>query len=129
MTNGGYILPFRRGAFNALMPVKPYLVKRNPNSFNIGVTPFTDVQHMLLTGCFFYHNLTIYDLPVIQYTESLKMQKTENEDDVANFIRCIENIYVELGELTKSEKGLNESKEYSNIVTGVKSKERKEKSE
>lgn len=111
VSNGTHLISFKRGPFNSLLPVKPYIVKCNKGdplptgSLDVGV-------HFYYAYCFLYHTFTFYDLPVIKPTEFMFEKYRSAADKVDAYVSAVKDIMSYVGELGKSDKSLNESNEY-----------------
>jgi len=121
-TNGKYLLKFKKGAFFALLPVKPLIINIDQNAdfhLSIGVAPVWTKS--LRSHNYLRNKLIHIDFPVIRPTEymfekykHLGKEKWEIFAEVCRLIMC------ELGNLKPSNKTYRDSKIYENAcVTGI----------
>lgn len=122
ISNGKYLLKFKRGAFDSYLPIKPYLLK-NYNSkkyFNICSGSMHLGLHLMICLCYFYNNVELYDLPVIEPTEYM-IKKYSSEgcvDKVEVFMEITRSIMCEITNLEKSNKGYKEHYEHYYEIIG-----------
>ena len=117
-TNGQYILKFKRGAFYALLPIKPQIILLDKNlnySVGIGVSsaPFNYFRSLAYFGC----NVNLCELPVIKPTEYM----WEHYSDLGNekweiYAEVTRKIMCEIGGLTPSDKTFRNNKYYENAL-------------
>ena len=117
-TNGKYILKFKKGAFFALLPIKPQLILLGNNlnySVGIGVSSaaFNYFRSLAYLGC----NINLCELPVIKPTEymwehytDLGSEKWEIYAEVTRKIMC------EIGDLKPSDKTFRNNKYYERAL-------------
>lgn len=120
ISTGTHLMPFKKGAFKAMLPIKPYISKPNFDAGNADLSQSSvpAIIHMLYYSCFLYNYYTIKSLPVISPTEySQKKNKlTETEENYETYINTCYNIMLECGEFKKTEKGLKELTDYTNKI-------------
>lgn len=118
-TNGKYILNFKRGAFQSLLPIKPLYTKLTTSGPGINDTPMSSLEHFYLTFCFIWRICYFYELPVIECTPYMikKYKINENELDCDVYARVVNNIYVEIFDLIPSDKTLKDLKKYENYCS------------
>ena len=121
-TNGKYLLKFKKGAFFALLPVKPLIINIDQNDdfhLSIGVAPVWTKS--LRSHNYLTNKIIHIDFPVIRPTnfmfekyKHLGNEKWEIFAEVSRLIMC------ELGNLTPSNKTFRDSKIYENACeTGI----------
>jgi 1-acyl-sn-glycerol-3-phosphate acyltransferase len=121
-TNGKFLLKFKKGAFFALLPVKPLIINIDQNAdfhLSIGVAPVWTKS--LRSHNYLTNKIIHIDFPVIRPTKfmfekykHLGNEKWEIFAEVSRLIMC------ELGNLTPSNKTFRDSKIYENAcVTGI----------
>lgn len=73
VTNGEYLLPFKQGCFNALLPIKPLFVEVDDYNTPLTYIGFVNmIDHFFYVFCFLYNYTNFYELPVIEYNEFMK---------------------------------------------------------
>ena len=117
-TNGKYILKFKKGAFYALLPIKPQIILLDDNlnysvAIGVGSTGFNYFRSLCYSGCKMY----LYELPVIRPTEFM----WQNYSNLANekweiFAEVTRKIMCEISGLTPSNKNYRDSKNYENSL-------------
>lgn len=125
VTNGSQILKFKKGAFHSLLPIKPYVILMNNSTFSLATGVLSLSQHFIRSMCYFYHTLTVLEIPVIKptqfmydnYPDKTITEKWEIYAEVARDIMC------QVGEMGKSDKTLLESNYYHDEVVRKKKKE------
>ena len=118
-TNGRYILNFKKGAFGALLPIKPIFIEINDSNSNIPQIPMSEIDHIFYTFSFLWHYIIFWELPVISYNDHMKSLKLQDESDSDCFARISNLIYQEVGNLNKSEKGMRDVYEYEKILNNL----------
>ena len=117
-TSGRHLLTFKKGAFNALLPIKPTILHPNLNNqYHIGVGS-TDVGiNYLRSLCEFYFKLEYIELPIMtpnefMYTNfsSYGKEKWEIYAEVSREIMC------EIGNFKKSNFGIKDSYRYCSCI-------------
>ena len=119
ISSGEYLLPFKKGAFNSLLPVKPYITKSIFGKyFDIGPNIISAFDHMLMTACYLYTIFEHKALPTIAYTDYCKknFKSKEDEPDYETFMNVCYKIVLEVGNFKSTNKGLNELEEYSKKI-------------
>ncbi len=113
-TSGRHILKFKRGAFYALLPIKPELIlvdQKDDMSLAVGVSSVA--YNYLRSLCYLTHKLYFVDLPVIKPTDfmwenysNLGKEKWEIFAEVTRKILC------EISGLQPSDKNYRDSLKY-----------------
>jgi 1-acyl-sn-glycerol-3-phosphate acyltransferase len=120
ISNGTHLMPFKKGAFKSMLPIKPYVSKPNLDAGNpdLSQSSLPAIIHMIYYTCFLYNNYIIKSLPVINPTEfSQKKNKLiEKEENYETYINTCYNIMLECGEFKKTDKGLKELSDYTNKI-------------
>ena len=117
-TSGRHILKFKKGAFYALLPIKPELILIDQNddmSFGVGVSSV--VYNYLRSLCYLRHKIYFVDLPVIKPTNfmwenynHLGKEKWEVFAEVTRKILC------EISGLKPSNKNYRDSLKYEEAL-------------
>ena len=117
-TSGRHILKFKKGAFYALLPIKPELILIDQNddmSFGVGVSSV--VYNYLRSLCYLRHKIFFVDLPVIKPTNfmwenynHLGKEKWEVFAEVTRKILC------EISGLKPSNKNYRDSLKYEEAL-------------
>lgn len=128
-TSGRHLLPFRKGAFASLLPLKPILVNGNKyDAFHHGCGS-SDVFINWMRGLTkLYTVFDVKELPIMAPTQYMfdnyKLLEKEKWEIYAEVIR---SIYCEIGNLKKSKKSLRDSTQYTNSMLGKKLVEEEKK--
>lgn len=116
ISNGNYLLPFKKGAFYSMYPVKPFLniTDNTSNSFDLSQGSVSAIDHILISSCFFNISYSFMELPTIEFTDYAKQNNKidKNEEEYITFMNTCHNIMCEIGKLKKTTKGYKESNEY-----------------
>jgi len=118
-TSGRHLIKFKRGAFDSLLSIKPYVIKAKNKIFDTS-SGGTDLGlHFVIFLCFLYHSYELIDLPVIE--PKYFITKSSNEVDnknaaVEKFIEASRNIMGEVGGFELSQKGVRDNFEYNRLV-------------
>ena len=115
-TNGKYILKFKKGAFYALLPIKPQLILLDDNvNYSPAIGVSTTGFNYFRSLAYFRVNIYLCQLPVIKPTDymwenysELGKEKWEVYAEVTRKIMC------EIGGLKPSNKTFRDSKKYEN---------------
>ena len=117
-TSGRHILKFKRGAFYALLPIKPELIlvdQKDDMSLAVGVSSVA--YNYLRSLCYLTHKLYFVDLPVIKPTDfmwenysNLGKEKWEIFAEVTRKILC------EISGLKPSDKNYRDSLKYEEAL-------------
>ncbi len=117
-TNGKYILKFKKGAFYALLPIKPQIILLDDNlDYSVAIGVSTTGFNYLRSLCYFGCKMNLCELPVIKPTEymwknfsHLGKEKWEIYAEVTRKIMC------EISGLKPSNKTFRDSKKYENSL-------------
>jgi lysophosphatidylcholine acyltransferase / lyso-PAF acetyltransferase len=129
ISSGTHIMPFKKGAFCSLLPVKPYLsIPIFGDSYDLSPSAISALDHMLISTCFLGCTYIFKNLPIIEFTEFAKTnnKKLETEEDYETYMRTCYNIMKEVGNFKQTDKGFKEATEYQKKVIEY-SKNKKEK--
>ena len=119
ITSGKHLLPFKRGAFEGLLPIKPLMVKLNDDCFSISTGALDLYQHVFLTQCFLFHNINVYELPVITPTEEMfQIYKGDKKEKWEIYSEVVRSIYSEIGGFKLSDSNYEKSLEYCSKIKG-----------
>ena len=117
-TSGEHLLKFKRGAFNALLPLKPVMVKGNgdPN-YHVGCGN-SDVMINYMRGFTkLFYVVEYIELPIMRPTEYMyEHYKHLGNDKVEIFSEVAREIYCEVGGFKKGNGSLRETNRYSSIM-------------
>ena len=128
-TNGKYILKFKRGAFYALLPIKPQIIILGNNlNYSIGLGVGSPVLNYFRSLCYFGCEINLCELPVIKPTEYMFEKYAElSEEKWEIFAEVTRKIMCEISGLTPSDKTFRDSKRYENsLYKGAYEEENKE---
>ena len=118
VTNGKYILKFKKGAFYNLLPVKPQIILLDDD---LNYSPAVGVSSVgfnyLRSLCYFGCKIYLCELPVIKPTDYM----WDNYSNLGNekweiFAEVSRNIMCEIGGLKPSNKTFRDSKYYENSL-------------
>ena len=116
-SNGQSVLAFKRGAFECLLPIKPYIIKLYPEDFSISESCIDIYLHVFISLCFVYHKYDVYELPVIEPTEEMfRRYKGDKKEKWEIFSEVTREIYCEIGDLKPSAKTFQDYLEYVSIL-------------
>lgn len=115
ISSGKYLLPFKRGAFTSLLPIKPYICRSifgNGPEISQGCLPAP--VHMMYMHCYNICEYDLLDLPVIECTEFMLKNNKKNpeEKDYETFMNTTYEIMLEIGGLERTTKTLTEFNVY-----------------
>lgn len=135
ITNGHYLLPFRRGAFYALEPIRPFLfIDRSSTMLSPGMVP--DHIQLIYYFSFAYNYFYVEHLPIMKPTEYMfkkyenHVNNSETKEKYEAFIQACHDVYCEVGDLKSTTKGLKESYEFYYLCRDYnKEKKKSEKNE
>ena len=117
-TSGGHLLKFKRGAFNALLPLKPVMVKGNGDaSYHVGCGN-SDVMINYMRGFTkLFYVVEYIELPIMRPTEYMyEKYKHLGKDKVEVYSEVAREIYCEVGGFKKGNGSLRETNRYSMIM-------------
>lgn len=124
VTNGTHLIKFKRGAFMALLPLKPIveLVDHNTEcSLATGALPMH--WHMVLVTCYLWNYVTFLDLPIIKPTDYMYHNYgKEDEEKWATYMNITKSIMAECSGLKETNDSFEEKLEYLSIIKGKKVK-------
>jgi len=126
-TSGRHLLPFKRGAFNSLLPVKATFIHPNLyEDFHIGVGSSDAQINYLRTLSNLYNKVEYFELPVMTPNEYMYKNFTHlGKEKWEIFAEVCREIMCELGEFKKSEYGLKDSFRYCSCIQQKKLLDRK----
>lgn len=117
VTNGTYIINFKKGAFYSKLPIKPLYSNVDTNSHGIYLTPLSFFDHMYYMFCYTWTCCIFYELPVIECNQyMIDNFKKEDETEIDTYCRVANLIYQELFNLKYSEKSFHDQLKYENCV-------------
>ena len=124
ITNGKYIIKFKRGAFMALLPLKPMieLIEHNPiYELSTGVLPMH--FHLIYALCFLYIPVTFISLPIIEPTEYMYEHYADlGKEKWQIYMEVTRKIMSEVSGLPMSDVNFPEKLEYMSLIKGKKVK-------
>ena len=121
-TNNRYIRTFKKGAFVALLPLKPIIMKISYDSpFHLctGVTHL--FFHVMRSFCYFTNKLYFCELPIIKPTPYMyENYKHFGKEKWEIYMNVVHHMYLEIGKFKETNIGLREKNEYYEILeTGI----------
>lgn len=125
MSNGTYLIKFKRGAFMTLLPLKVHIEKIDQSAENsLAVAAMDFPLHMVLACCYLWHSVTFLDLPVVKPTEYMY----ETYKDLGNekwmiYMNVTKKLMAEYGALKECEATFKPEKlDYLSEIKGKKVK-------
>lgn len=118
ISSGRCLLEFKKGAFEALYPLKPFIIKNKNKYFDISGGSMNLLAHLFIFLSHFWHNIEITELPILSPNEFMfnNSEIKEKEKKWQIFALTAKNIMSEIGKLEKSEKSFKENLEYSSTL-------------
>ena len=123
-SSGRHLIKFKRGAFDSLLPIKPFVIKNLNKNFDTSTGSISLGLHFLLFLCHFYHKVEVYDLPVIEPTEFMYENFPDKQitDKVEIFMETTRLIMSELGDLKLSNSTIKDNFDHYNRIQNIKRK-------
>ena len=121
-TSNKHLLTFKKGAFNALLPLKPMMIKnRDTEEFQISAGS-SDVMINYIRGLTrLYTMIDFYELPVIKPTDYMFEHYSHlGKEKWEIYAEVCRNIYSEVGGFEKTQFGLRDSTRYTNCMDAKK---------
>jgi len=117
-TTGKHILKFKRGAFFALLPIKPQILDiYHEDEFHLAIGVAPVVSNWLRSANYLRHRIYHIDLPVIRPTEYMfKKYKQLGKEKWEIFAEVTRNIMCEVSGLKPSNKNYRDMKKYFNSI-------------
>lgn len=118
ISNGTHLLPFKKGAFHALYPVKPIITTPiYKNNYDLSSGAMEAYEHQIISYCYFQFSFSYKLLPIIEYTDFAKKNKKDpNENDEITFTHLVYEIMREVGKFERTDKSLNEFRDYTKKI-------------
>ncbi|XP_075518868.1 lysophospholipid acyltransferase LPEAT1-like isoform X1 [Primulina tabacum] len=110
-TNGGYILPFKSGAFLAKAPVLPVILRYPYQRFSPAWDSISGVRHLIFLLCQFVNYIEVMRLPVYQPAE-------QEKEDPKLYAENVRKLMAHEGNLILSDIGLAEKRAYHAALNG-----------
>ncbi len=132
ISNGTHLIKFKRGAFMTLLPLKPIVELIDQTAeCTLSTGALSMFLHMILVCCYFWHNVTFLDLPIIEPTEYMYENYRKNEEKSGSkekkenwmiYMEVTKLIMAECSGLKKSDSSFEEKLAYLSEITGKKVK-------
>ena len=121
-TNNRYLRSFKKGAFAALLPLKPMIMKISfdgPCHLCCGVTHL--FFHVMRSFCYFTNKLYYSELPIIKPTEYMfEHYKNLGKEKWEIYMNVVYHIYLEIGKFKEANIGLRDKNDYYKALeTGI----------
>ena len=114
ISSGRSLLEFKKGAFDGLYPLKPYIIKNGNINFDISGGSFNLLAHVFIFLSHLWHNIEVMELPIFSPNDFMFKNngnpKCEKWEIYANTTKSIMS---EVGDLEKSAKSFKENLEYT----------------
>ncbi|KAK9756328.1 hypothetical protein RND81_01G089300 [Saponaria officinalis] len=110
-TNGGFLLPFKTGAFIAGAPVLPVILRYPYQRFSPAWDSISGVRHVVLLLCQFRNYLEVMKLPIYYPSK-------EEKDDPKLYANNTRKLMANEGNLILSDIGLPEKRIYHAALNG-----------
>ena len=117
-TNGQYMLNFKKGAFYALLPIKPQLTLLDKNlNYSVGIGVSSAAFNYFRSLAYFGCNINICQLPVIKPTEYMFEKYADlGSEKWEIYAEVTRKILLEIGGLTPSDKTFRNNKYYEKAL-------------
>lgn len=128
-TSGRHLLPFKKGAFASLLPLKPVLVSGNRYaSFHLGCGSSDVLINWMRGMTKLYTVFDVKELPIMAPTEYMyENYKQFGKEKWEIYAEVARSIYSEIGNLKKSKKELKDSTRYTKSMKSGRYIEEEEK--
>lgn len=118
ISSGRHLLEFKKGAFDGLYPLKPYIIKSKNTTFDMAGGSFNLLAHVFIFLSYLWHNIEVNELPILSpnefmFTNISGASKTDKLEKWEIYANTAKNIMSEIGELEKSDKSFRENIEYT----------------
>lgn len=123
-TNGSSILKFKKGAFQALLPVKPFVIKEiNKEGGNsVAFGSYSLGLYLIMTYSSLYHRVIFNEMPIIRPTRHMfdlyRKTRPELKEDWEIFAECTRDIMCEVGQLRHGTKTFRDLLKYVSVIRG-----------
>ena len=121
-TTGNHILKYKKGAFYALLPIKPEIINiYHEDEYHVAIGAANVVMSSLRSLAYFTINMYFVDLPVINPTEYMfEKYKDLGKEKWEIFAEVTRKIICEIGGFTPSDKTFRDQKKYAKaMITGI----------
>ena len=132
ITNGEYMLRFKRGAFSTILPIKPFVIDNLSmcKNYNMTVGAGDMLIHSIIANCYLYHDIRLIELPIVFPNENMfkyhDLHYTPKKEKWEAYAEVMREIMCKANGITPSEMTLRDSRDYDNILNGRKVKVTKE---
>ena len=121
-TNNRYLKSFKKGAFSALLPLKPMIMKIPFDSscqLCCGITHL--FFHVMRSFCYFTNKLYYSELPIIKPTKYMfEHYKNFGKEKWEIYMNVVYHIYLEIGKFKEANIGLRDKNDYYKALeTGI----------
>ena len=114
ISSGRCLLEFKKGAFDGLYPLKPFIIKNKNKTFDISGGSMSLLAHLLIFLSHFWHNVEVTELPILSPNEFMfKNSEIKDCEKWQIYANTAKNIMSEIGNLEKSKKSFKENLEYT----------------
>ncbi|XP_034676075.1 lysophospholipid acyltransferase LPEAT1 isoform X1 [Vitis riparia] len=110
-TNGGFLLPFKTGAFLAKAPVLPVILRYPYQRFSPAWDSISGVRHVIFLFCQFVNHIEVTRLPVY-------IPSQQEKDDPKLYANNVRKLMASEGNLILSDIGLAEKRIYHAALNG-----------
>ena len=126
-TNNRYLKTFKKGAFSALLPLKPIIMRISfdaPCELCCGVTHL--FFHVMRSFCYFTNQIYYNEFPIIKPTEYMfEHFKHFGKEKWEIYMNVVYHIYLEIGNFKEASIGLRDKNDYykaleSGMYNGIK---------
>jgi lysophosphatidylcholine acyltransferase/lyso-PAF acetyltransferase len=117
-TTGNHILKFKKGAFSALLPIKPVIITIDQTApFHIAVGVRNVVHNFLCSLSYLNHDMYVTDLPVIAPTNYMFEKYADlGKEKWEIYAEVVRRMYCEIGHFTSSDQNTRDSYKYMNAL-------------
>ena len=115
-TNGSYVLPFQKGAFLSLLPIKPLAFRYHSDYFSPAHDVIPMGTHLVLLLSQFYSSVEVFDLPIFEPNEYLfKNHMKSGEEKWMVFSKAVQECIASTINRPKSKATLKEKLECQEV--------------
>lgn len=117
VSSGKHLLNFKKGAFENMLPIKPYVVKSANKNFDLSCGVLSLPIHLIICLCFVFHKIEIYEL-AINPDEILndKYNETFGDEKWKCFAEICQKIIADSIKIKISNKGFRDNIEYRDLL-------------
>ena len=112
VSSGRFLLEFKKGAFEGLYPLKPYLIKNKNKGFDVSAGSMNLLAHLFIFLSHFLHFIEVTELPILSPNKFMFVNGEKNCEKWDIYANTAKNIMSEIGGFEKSKKSFRDNIEY-----------------